>query len=67
MSNNIVSSDFVIGLLNNLEDEIQVVLDASVPNKIQNRAASKMSGAYFFSARSSVTEPESNVRQGAVN
>jgi len=39
---------YVIILLNNLEDDIKTVIDASVPNKIQNRAALKMSGDYFF-------------------
>ena len=38
---------YLIGLLNNLEDDIQTVIDASVPNKAQNRAASKMAADYF--------------------
>lgn len=41
----------VITILNNLEDEIKIVLDASIPNKQQNRAAQKMSADYFFKAR----------------
>ena len=47
---------FIINLLNNLEDDIKTVVDASVPNKIQNRAAQKMSADYFFQARNQVSE-----------
>ena len=47
---------FIINLLNNLEDDIKTVIDASVPNKIQNRAALKMSGEYFLRARQDVIE-----------
>lgn len=45
-----------LDILNNLEDDIKTVIDASVPNKIQNRAALKMSGDYFFRARTDLCE-----------
>lgn len=56
----VVSRDFAIQLLCNLEDDIQTVIDASVPNKIQNRASSKMSGTYFMNARNLVREATLN-------
>lgn len=50
--------EFVIDLLNNLEDDIKTVIDASVPNKTQNRASLKMSSDYFFHARNDVMEKD---------
>lgn len=41
----------VISFINNLEDEIKTVIDASVPNKHQNRAAQKMASDRFFQTR----------------
>ena len=56
-----LSTSFTISLLNNLQDDIQVVLDASIPNKAQNRAASKMAGSYFLNARQVVVDKFSNI------
>ena len=42
---------FAINMLNSLEDEIKIVIDAAIPNKQQNRAAQKMAAGYFWSAR----------------
>ena len=46
----------VIDLLTNLEDDIKIVIDASVPNKQQNRASQKMAADYFFKARNDASE-----------
>jgi len=45
-----------ISILNNLEQDIQTVLDASIPNKSQNRAASKMAADHFWRARALYVE-----------
>jgi hypothetical protein len=42
---------WTIDLLNSLEDEIKIVIDAAVPNKQQNRATQKMASDYFWEAR----------------
>jgi hypothetical protein len=50
------TTGYVISLLNNLEEDIKTVIDASVPNKAQNRAAQKMAADYFFRVRNDVIE-----------
>jgi len=45
-----------VSILDNLEKEIQMVIDASVPNKLQNRAAKKMSADYFEKSRNTCVE-----------
>ena len=48
--------EYLLSSLDKLEDYIQTVLDASIPNKAQNRAASKMAAGYFQRARNEVAE-----------
>lgn len=50
----------VVCLLNQLELDVQDVLDASLPNKQQHAAASRMLGEKFNTARDKVTafEPD---------
>ncbi len=55
-SNYDLESKFVIDLFNSLEDEIKTVIDASVPNKIQNKAAQKVAAGYFFQYRQYVAD-----------
>jgi hypothetical protein len=47
---------YVHELLVSLEDNIKIVIDASVPNKQQNKASKKMAEDYFFETRNYIRE-----------
>lgn len=49
---------YVINILNNLEENIKTVVDASVPNKQQNKAAQKLAADHFWDARDNIAHFE---------
>ena len=50
----VIQVSHAVTYLYSLEEEIKTVIEASVPNKTQNRAALKMSSEYFSRARDRV-------------
>lgn len=51
-----IDFEFCMTQMVNLEADIKTVVDASVPNKQQNRAAQKMVADYFWKARNRLLE-----------
>ena len=49
-------TDFVLEWIKSLEAEVQAILDASLPNKQQHKAASKLVHDRFYTALNHIEE-----------